>query len=239
MRRLLLFLIAPLALHAASPVLVELFTSEGCSSCPPADALLAALEKTQPVIVLSEHVDYWNRLGWADPFSSAQFTQRQSQFAKDGPYTPEMVVDGRAEFIGSDRAKALAAIAAAAQVPKASVSIALREDKLRIDIEGVPGKPDADVFVAITESGLRSNVARGENAGRELSHAGVVRRLVLAGHTKTTDFSAQIPVTLSPAWKPQNVRIVAFVEDRRSHAILGAAVTDYSSSIYTHEAIGR
>ncbi|MCU1263294.1 MAG: hypothetical protein JWO80_6179, partial [Bryobacterales bacterium] len=109
---------AALAAQTRTPVVVELFTSEGCSSCPPADKLLAEIERAQPVanaqvLVLSEHVDYWNRLGWRDPFSSVQFSQRQSDysaaFQKDGVYTPQMVVDGRAEFVGSNAGDAKAA----------------------------------------------------------------------------------------------------------------------------------
>src|SRR5882724_13421492 len=115
---------------AATPVLVELFTSEGCSSCPPADLLLQRLQKTQPlkgiqVISLSEHVDYWNQLGWTDPFSSSFFSERQRRYAEtfrgDGVYTPQMVVDGRAQLVGSDSQTALRAIAEAAKARKASV----------------------------------------------------------------------------------------------------------------------
>ena len=113
-------------------VLVELFTSEGCSSCPPADDLLIQLDKEQPVpdaeiVAISEHVDYWNRLGWADPFSSAAFSERQNQYARafgtNQIYTPQMVVDGRTAFIGSQEGKARREIAQAAQAPKAKVGL--------------------------------------------------------------------------------------------------------------------
>src|SRR5882724_10951247 len=113
-----------------TPVLVELFTSEGCSSCPPADLLLSRLQQSQPiagveVITLSEHVDYWNQLGWTDPFSSASLTERQRQYTAvlrgDGVYTPQMIVDGKIGFVGSDRQKALPAIAEAAKAPRTGI----------------------------------------------------------------------------------------------------------------------
>jgi len=106
------------------PVIVELFTSEGCSSCPPADAALAKLEESQgaanaEVIALEEHVDYWDRQGWRDPFSSAEFTARQQRYGEwlhiDAPYTPEMFVDGQSEFLGSDSRRALSELARAAR----------------------------------------------------------------------------------------------------------------------------
>ncbi|MEO7652913.1 MAG: DUF1223 domain-containing protein, partial [Bryobacteraceae bacterium] len=172
---------------APTPVLVELFTSEGCSSCPPADELLIDLEKTQPVpgariIVLSEHVDYWNRLGWTDPFSSQLFSARQHRYAealrKDGVYTPQMVVDGQGEFVGSDRRRAVAVIAEAARKTKAPVELACRAEgaalKFTVRIPGPPSA-DSDVLLAILENDLQSDVQRGENSGRKIQHRGVVR----------------------------------------------------------------
>jgi hypothetical protein len=223
-----LLLLIPAALAAQNPVIVELFTSEGCSSCPPADKLLAQLEHTQPVLVLSEHVDYWNRLGWRDPFSSAQFSQRQNDYAtafhKDGVYTPQMVVDGRAEFVGNDAGAAKAAIQKAASQPKATVTLTQNSGGLIVNIEGIPAKAESDVFLAITEAGLRTDVTAGENSGRMLSHTGVVRSLNIIGRAKGGSFSKQAGMS---ALAPHQQAIV-FVQDRRTRAILGAAALPYS-----------
>src|SRR6266404_3670187 len=185
-----------------SPVLIELFTSEGCSSCPPADEVLSRLDKMQPVpgaevIALSEHVDYWNRLGWSDPYSSADFSRRQGQYADafriDGNYTPQMIVDGQAEFVGSNMGKARDAIMKAAQAAKATVQITRVGDSsegragtvpLQVRVENTPpvgGGDTVEVLLAITEDNLRSNVLRGENGGRLLKHTAVVRRLTVIG----------------------------------------------------------
>src|SRR5262245_52105881 len=185
------------------PVVVELFTSEGCSSCPPADLLLQKLVDTQPlagaqIIGLGEHVDYWDHQGWKDRFSSAALTNRQQVYGarlNSESYTPQMVVDGRAEFVGSDAAAARKALERARTVPHGVI---------RIDFDGNGGSPPssssraiavtvtssdlprtgserADVIVAVTEDHLRSDVTRGENHGRVLTHAGVVRYLAPAG----------------------------------------------------------
>lgn len=215
-----------------TPVLVELFTSEGCSSCPPADALLIQLDR-QPianaeVIVLSEHVDYWNRLGWTDPFSSAEFSRRQSRYSeawgKDGVYTPQMVVDGHAEFNGSDGRKAQAVIAKAAQEKKAVVKLALNGDRLRVEVTDLPQSGDAEVLLAIAEANLKSDVRRGENSGRSITHTGVTRRLEVIGTAKPgAAFFADPKVSLEKNWKRPDLRAVVFVQERGSRRVLGAA----------------
>lgn len=221
-------------------VLVELFTSEGCSSCPPADKLLAELDRDQripgiTVIALSQHVDYWNRLGWRDPFSSAEFSRRQMAYAqalgiKDF-YTPQMIVDGRTEFVGSHRATALEAIARAAHSPKATITLAIKPStpdtaKLTIQIENVPAdspNDKADVMLAVAESALKSKVNRGENSGRELAHSSVTRRLTRVAALDGTTFQGESGVRLDPTWKRQNTKIVVFVQERASRHVLGAA----------------
>lgn len=230
----------------AGPVLVELFTSEGCSSCPPADALLMQLETSRQasgaeLIVLSEHVDYWNRLGWADPYSSDSFSKRQERYAarlgESGVYTPQMIVDGRQGLVGSDRAGALRAIAGAAVQPKAQVSVALAGHQqpddgtlglvVRVDRLPRPQAGDsAELFLAITESGLHSQVSRGENAGRRLDHTGVVRRLTLLDEDKGRSAFAATPRFHIPLdWNRANLKAVVFVQERRSGRVLGAAAT--------------
>jgi hypothetical protein len=220
---------------------VELFTSEGCSSCPPADAALTWLQTSQPVagadvIALEEHVDYWNSASWADRFSSAEITARQQayteRFRLDSPYTPQMVVDGRFEFVGSDRDRAEEAIATAAKAPKAEVQIQTApaaEGKigLQVSVERVPTLPSgdtADVLLAITESSLHSSVAGGENAGRQLTHTAVVRTLEKIGVVRANEpFTTMTKVALQKAWKRNALNAVVFVQEHTHRTILGAA----------------
>jgi len=235
--------------HAAVrvPVLVELFTSEGCSSCPAADDVLARLVATQPVdhadiIALGEHVDYWDRQGWRDPFSSSAFTARQSDydakvFRSGNIYTPQLVVGGRDDMIGSDARRATNAIASAAK-SGARVTVVLTPDAaadgrvtvtVQTTVSGAPLKEPADVLVAITEDGLVSHVRAGENSGRELHHVAVVRTLGLAGTLDPSErsWSRSIHLDLDPSWHRDRLHIVGFVQDRQSKAVLGAAQTSH------------
>jgi len=234
--------------QGGTAVLVELFTSEGCSSCPPADELLASLERTQPIagaqiITLSEHVDYWNRLGWTDPYSSARFSARQSQYArrfnKDDVYTPQMVVDGSAEFVGSNAGRAREAIAEAARrTGKATVTLTVArhaaatlpvEIPVAVRIENIPAiatGDTAEVLLAIAESELRSDVSRGENSGRSLRHMGVVRRLSQIGTIDSKSggtFNVNSLVRIEKAWKRENLKAVVFIQERASRRVLGVA----------------
>jgi hypothetical protein len=225
-------------------VVVELFTSEGCSSCPPADAVLARLDKTQPVegaevIPLAMHVDYWNHLGWADPFSSHQFSERQGEYASafgNGRiYTPQMVVDGVREFNGGNFSLAQEAIGKAARQPKGEVQIALSPTqadglvRITTQVDKFPKPTDgeaADVLLAITESNLATDVARGENNGRRLAHVGVVRSLKALGglpETPGTTFKAETEVPVEKGWRRENLRAVVFAQERGTRRVLAAA----------------
>src|SRR5579862_170106 len=168
------------------PVLLELFTSEGCSDCPPADRLLELLDQKQPVagadlIVLSEHVDYWDRLGWKDPFSSSQYTVRQQDYSDkyhfDGVYTPQLAVDGRFGLVGSDAGAAQAAIRNAMREPKINLRIleAVRNGNqvtFTVELPAAAGQAGV-LYVALADNRAESHVSRGENAGHALSHVAV------------------------------------------------------------------
>lgn len=217
-------------------VVVELFTSEGCSSCPPADELLVHLRqdlsaKNVQVIPLGFHVDYWNRLGWKDRFSSAEFTQRQEQYTHalkvDGPYTPEMVVDGAVEFVGNDAGQAQRTIRQqASQLETAQVKIApAGVDQLTIQVKGAagPSSGNALVMLAITEDNLATQVFSGENGGRTLHHAAVVRELRQVGNLNNGAIETTVPLKLEKDWKRNDLRAVVFVQQGPSGKIEGAA----------------
>jgi len=234
---------APMAEGPRQPVIVELFTSEGCSSCPPADQLLAKLETEQPIgnaeiLALEEHVDYWNQGGWVDPFSSDSATIRQYAYSgalgNGNAYTPQMVVDGQSEFVGSREGKARSAIEQAGGRKKTEVMITADGSgkngapTLHVKVGALQNPTEGDaseVWMAITETGLHSSVKGGENAGEELRHAAVVRRLQKIGAAKNsgeTSFSAEHPLKLDSSWKRENTRVVVFIQERNSKKILGA-----------------
>lgn len=225
---------------AASPgpaqrkaVVVELFTSEGCSSCPPADQLLSRLRGQKSsngaeIIPLGFHVDYWDYQGWRDRFSSHAFTERQENYAThfklDGPYTPQMVVDGSDQFVGSSVGRAQEAIAQAAVQPqKADVQLSRAPDGIAVHIHAEPGTA-GNVMLAISEDNLSTHVGGGENGGRELRHAAVVRDLRQIGKLVNGNFEGQISgkKPLPKDWKPQDVHYVVFVQSAAG-AISGAA----------------
>ncbi len=175
---------------AKKPVLVELFTSEGCSSCPPADALLKSLDHEQnipgaQVIVLSEHVDYWDHDGWRDPFSSPEVTARQEiyarRFGQDSAYTPEAVVDGAKGMVGSDRRALLGAIAEAAQRPKLKIDVASVEasnKSVQAEVK-VAAHLSADLYAVVADDDDKSSVSRGENSGRHLEHVAILWWIII------------------------------------------------------------
>jgi hypothetical protein len=227
-------------------VLIELFTSEGCSSCPPADALLERLDRSQPVsgaelIVLSEHVDYWNDIGWKDPYSSREFSERQrayaARFGLRSIYTPQMVVDGHFELVGSDERRAAQAIESATKVKKTPVRISssLSDEKTTtLHIEAGPllssaSARSANVFLATADDSDESHVSRGENAGRTLKHVAVLRSLTRIGAVdKTTGFSRDMKVDLN-ARNPRNLRIAVIVQESASGRVWGAGLARLSN----------
>ena len=232
---------------ARSPVLIELFTSEGCSSCPPADVLLAQLDRFQPVpsadlIVLSEHVDYWDDIGWKDPYSSRQFSLRQADYAHrfrlGEPYTPQMIVDGSTQLVGSDERQAVQAIQNAAKIDKFRMRLSAphleRNNSLTVHVE-VGRTPAAathtsgQVWIGLADDMDQSNVRRGENAGLTLKHVAVVRTLAQVGTVEdNSTFSKDLTVSTGNA-NLQNLRVVAILQESATGKVLGVGSTRFSN----------
>jgi hypothetical protein len=217
---------------------VELFTSQGCGSCPPADKLLAdvanlAAKNSLPVFCLSFHVDYWNRLGWKDPYSDPRFADRQRAYASalgtSHIYTPQMMVNGTTEFVGSQRAKANAAIGKALlQKPFARITLSIQpaEDKQSVTVQyDVVGKTEGQILnVAVVHTPPPTDVQRGENAGRTLSHVNVVRSFKTASLVEPTGtITLPVPgeIDLSTA------AVCAYVQDEETKTIVGAAIANF------------
>jgi hypothetical protein len=227
----------------SQPVVVELFTSEGCSSCPPADALLLQLETSQSIpgasiIAIEEHVDYWNHDGWTDPYSSAEWTQRQvdyvTHFKDKEPYTPQQIVDGQVEMTGGQEQKTAQAIQQAAAQPKTEITLTAANSspdgtQLNVRVGKLTGSTDrdsAEIWLAITESGLASSVNAGENAGRNLRHAPVLRslhKIGVANAKNDSAFESSQNLRFKSSWNRQNLQLAVLIQEKKSLKILGAA----------------
>ncbi len=171
---------------AGRPVVGELFTSQGCSSCPPADAKLAALTRDRPdLLLLTFHVTYWNNLGWRDPFSLTEATERQRRYValRVSPevYTPALVIDGREDVIGADDAAVDASLRRAGPAAETAASVALAWDGHMLDIRVGAGPGHGSVLLIGYDPTHETRVARGENAGRTLHEANVVRSVSTLG----------------------------------------------------------
>ncbi len=231
-----------------TPILIELFTSEGCSSCPPADAWLQRLDANQSIpgaqaIVLSEHVDYWNHDGWMDPFSSALLTERQNEYVHamglSSPYTPQLIVDGKSELQLGDtqqNSKVLLQAANAATVPVSIEAIHIEGDspallRAHIVVDGAAEKRNAEVFAVLARDHAESQVLHGENGGRRLTHVAVAQEIVKIGKLeKGNAFAGDFQAKLKHGQDPKNLRLVVFVQEAGPGQVLGAALREVNPS---------
>jgi hypothetical protein len=214
---------------------IELFTSEGCSSCPPADRLLATLASEadrsgDPVFALSFHVDYWDYLGWSDPFGRPEFTERQKAYAEalgGGVYTPEMIVNGRTAFTGSNEAKARRALRAALSRPARcrfeSLEAKKSEGNIQVTYAGSVAGRGSLLRLALVLPDTAIPVGRGENSGRTLRHHGVVR--VFKSMPWPVAGKGRAVLAVPAGVRPEDLRLVAYVQDAGTLAILGAAAS--------------
>jgi hypothetical protein len=216
---------------------IELFTSEGCSSCPPADELVAKIEKEskdKPVYILAYHVDYWNRLGWKDVFSSADYSKRQNDYAGylhlQSVYTPQIVVNGKSEFVGSEEGTLRNAIKTSLQkasIAQLSINVSTI-DQGHADIKYTTDGADKSTVLqlAVLQKNAQTKVERGENGGRTLSHVQIVRKLQkvsLSGN------GGNVKVTLPQGFDAQDWEIIGFLQNTANGTITGAARAAFSA----------
>ncbi len=227
----------PQPIDNQSFILLELFTSQGCSSCPSADklvekTLLDAQKSGKKVFALSYHVDYWDRLGWKDPFSQAQFTQRQYEYAKwmnsANVYTPQIVVNGTDEFVGSDSKKMTQAINklsdSDSKINFKFENIAWENEAVNLNINLSELPKNSQLNVALVNKNTETSISKGENEGRKLTGVNVVR--VLQKLSSTT-LKNQINVLIPKSLEKSNTQIIAFLQDKNTHQITGVGVSDF------------
>jgi hypothetical protein len=207
------------------PVVIELFTSQGCSSCPPADDLLRKIGRDPKargkVIPLAFHVDYWNHLGWRDPFSSREWSVRQSEYVRamklDGPYTPQLVVNGTRQMVGSSTGEILRAIEEESRVaPAGSVTIQSADGSAVIRARS--SRPGVDLIVVTFENGAQTKVVRGENAGKTIANDAIVRSLE---RIATLDGRKEVEHRIDV--RPEH-GVAAFLQERKTRRIVAAAM---------------
>ncbi|MDB5022315.1 MAG: hypothetical protein JWP78_70 [Mucilaginibacter sp.] len=215
---------------------IELFTSEGCSSCPPADALVARIQKessNKPVYILAFHVDYWNRLGWKDVFSSSEYSARQNQYARwlklSSVYTPQLVVNGLTEFVGSEEGNLRDAIRTSLQKPaKAELTLSgikVESDRARAHYHIEGATTNAVLLVALIEKNATTKVRRGENGGRTLSHVQIVNQLKSLPLKNDNEDTGNI--ALPHGFDPQKYELIGLVQNTASGEIIGAAKAEF------------
>jgi hypothetical protein len=223
-------------------VLVELFTSEGCSSCPPADALIQTWDSSQPfsgaqLIILSEHVDYWDHDGWRDPYSLASLTARQSAYAlalgNATPYTPQVIVDGKGELQLTDMQqvqRVFQSAIAAAKIPVRIDSVHVQHGtapllRAHVAIDAAAATKNADAYIAVALDHAKSNILRGENAGRQLAYIAVVQEVKKIGKVeKGSGFSQDVQFKLNLSLDQAKLRFIVFVQQSGPGTVVGAAM---------------
>ncbi|HWS73131.1 MAG TPA: DUF1223 domain-containing protein [Thermoanaerobaculia bacterium] len=210
-----------------TPVLVELFTSHGCSSCPPADQLLSYMKNDPPlrgrVILLAYHVDYWDRLGWKDPFSSKVATLRQAEYVRafrlESSYTPQAVIDGAKYMVGSDSGAVYRTVAEeSGRKAEATLKVAVKDGLAEIS-----GQGSGDLQLAIYEDGITTKITAGENAGRTITNDAIVRQFTRVGRADSKPFTKRIPLTLDPSWNRARSGVVAFIQDSETKRVKAVA----------------
>ena len=213
---------------------LELYTSEGCSSCPPADDILRGVAAQENVFALSFHVTYWNRLGWKDSFSQKVFDERQyaygTHFQKDGVYTPQLVVNGTEEFVGSRKSQADNAIKKALATParaQIELSKTLKDNNIIIKYKLTGDFSEANLNFAVVESNFATKVTRGENEGRTLKHDNVVRDFeTMEAKSKALDTEGVLEIYPLKNWRIQNCAAIVFLQDKKTGQVTGAAKMD-------------
>lgn len=233
--------------HAADKgfAVIELFTSEGCSSCPPADALVAKIQKeniSKPVYILAYHVDYWNRLGWKDVFSSHEYSDRQNKYARwlklSQIYTPQAIVNGRTELVGSEEGKLRNAIKngldkpAKTELSLNNVKIDNNKANIQYHVEGIDNS--SALIIALIEKNATTKVERGENAGHTLSHVQIVTQL--RSVTLKNSNSGIESITLPHSFDSQKYEMIGFIQNTATGEITGAAKAAFPQSLSTDKA---